>query len=91
MKAHDSMTAKMRVALDAMKRAREEDPTTDDGILTSLATFYDVEVAVAYVHFRTAEALVKAGHAQYGEWYGPDDGQALVLRRDANSQPGPPQ
>jgi hypothetical protein len=81
------VTAKMNVALSYLKRARENDPNTDDGVLTNEGTFYDSEVAVAFVHWRTARALVDAGLARYGD-YDPD-GTALVLSRAEVSQEPP--
>jgi hypothetical protein len=63
----DDVTAKMHVALSYLERAREDDPNTDDGVLTNVSTFYDAEVAVAFVHWRTARALVTAGLARYGD------------------------
>lgn len=62
------MTKKMRQAVALMRRARAEDSTTDDGVITSAATFYDTEIKVAYVNFHTAEALAKAGLIEFGDW-----------------------
>lgn len=79
------MTAKMNVALSWLRRAREDDPSTDDGMLTNESTFYDSEVAVAFVHWRTARALVNAGLARYGD-YDPE-GTPLILCGAANGHP----
>lgn len=73
-----AVTSKQRMAIGYLVRAREEDPSTDDGVIYGGATFYDPEIAVAYVNFQTAEALARRGIVRYGHW--DESGQALVLQ-----------
>lgn len=67
-------------ALDYLRLAHANDPTTWDGVLTNEATSYDGEIEVAYVHWRTAEALRQKGLVTYGERE-PDYGTEIVLQR----------
>ena len=71
------LTAKEQRALDYLRLAKATCDTTDDGVLTSEATFYDGEIDVAYVNFKTARSLVRKGFITYGD-YDPD-GTALCL------------
>lgn len=73
------MTGPMNLALRSLQRARVEDPGTDDGIMAGVGSYYDSEIAVAYVHWRTARALARSGLVQVGEWYGPEEGTPLTL------------
>jgi len=70
------MTKKQAHALGLMIRAREEAPDTDDGLCYGGATFYDTEIHVAYVNWRTAEALVSHGLVK---WDRMDDEWSLRL------------
>jgi transposase len=70
------VAAKQREAIEFLGRARDECPSTDDGVTTAEATFYDAEVSVAYVHWRTARALHRRGLV---EW---DDDGAIILTAD---------
>lgn len=72
------MTGKQREALALLLRSREADPSTDDGLVSSESTFYDVEVDVACVHWRTAHALKALGLVEYGDW-DPDYGTEMRL------------
>lgn len=64
-----------------MKRAREAEPSTDDGIYYGGGTFYDAEINVAYVHFNTADSLQRLGLIRFGP-HDPDWGTSLDLTPD---------
>jgi len=72
------VTGKQKNALNLMRQARREDPTTDDGVATDEATFYDSEVHVAYVHWQTARALKDRGLLEFIA-YDPEWGTSLRL------------
>lgn len=76
------MTPKQTEALEMLRRSRAAGPSTDDGLVTSEATFYDVEIDVAYVHWATASVLKAAGLVEYGDW-DPDWGTELRLTEAA--------
>lgn len=71
------MTVKQSYALRLLRRARRESPDTDDGVV-STETFYDAEIGVAFVHWRTAGSLRRRGLVTYGP-YDPDNGTSLTL------------
>lgn len=79
------MTPKQKQALALMRQARAEDPSTDDGVATNDATFYDSEVHVAYVNWRTALSLKRLGLLDY-EIVSPDEGWSLRVRE--GQEPG---
>ena len=71
------LTRAQHHALYLLKLARKSDPNTDDGVMAT-ETFYDQEIAVAFIHWRTARSLVKRGLVTYGH-YDPDWGTELRL------------
>lgn len=79
----ERLTRSQREALEFLRRARAEDHRTDDGVVSSEATFYDREIATAVVHWRTADALERRGLIEYGDW-DPEWGTEIRLaERDA--------
>lgn len=76
------MTGRQREALALLRRSREADPSTDDGLVSNTATFYDVEVDVAWVHWRTAAALEKLGLVVWGD-YDPDGTELRLTEKGA--------
>ncbi len=72
------MTHAQRRALDLLRQARRESPTTDDGVVTSEATYYDREIGVAFIHWRTARALKTWNLIGYGD-HDPDSGTEIRL------------
>lgn len=75
--AATALTSGQRKVLNLMRMARATCPSTDDGTLAVCATFYDHEINVAYVYHRTADALVKLGLVEYGDF--DEDGTELRL------------
>lgn len=73
-----ALTRKQSEALALLERSREEDATTDDGLTSAVATFYDVEIRVACINWRTADALKRRGLVEYGDW-DPDWGTQIHL------------
>lgn len=72
------MTRKQRTALALLALSRQASPTTDDGLSVSCATFYDKEIDVAFIHWRTADALRREGFVEFGDW-DPDWGTELRI------------
>jgi len=75
---NSAMTNRQWHAFDLLRRARRESPDTDDGLVYGSATFYDVEIRVAYVHWSTARALERRGLVTFGP-YDPDWGTSITL------------
>lgn len=89
-----ALTRKQKEALALLERSRRECSSTDDGLTTCVATNYDIEVDVAFIHWRTAAALKHRGLIEYGDW-DPDGGTEIRLvqypssgGRGAGSLPG---
>lgn len=72
------LTLAQDFALGCLQRAREDDPTTSDGLMYGGETFYDREIKVAIVNHQTAKALRHRGYITFGEW-DPDWGTELKL------------
>lgn len=72
------MTRAQAQALEWLRRARATEWSTDDGLVYGGRSYYDSEIAVAFINVQTAKALVKRGLLRYGPW-DPDWGTSLEL------------